>query len=541
MSTPTTSKSNKDSTLKAKNIPTENFKTKMKREKTYQTKVVIRRLPPTMTEEQFVEQISPFPDHDYTYFVKSDMRLGSHAFSRAYINFLNPEDIFLFKDRFDGYVFVDNKGNEYPALVEFAPFQKIPKKRNPKKRDAKCGTIETDPDYLKFLESLQNPEDVVLQSAEAYLEEIETREKELKANNGVPKMTTPLIEFLKARKIEQQKIREEKREERKRKELEKKRIREEERRRRKAEKDKERIKAKERDSQSEKEATDEPEEPSPSEGQKQAETVVQVLKNPERGKDTKEATTPQKPKDYFVPSRVNKDKERPKKEWERIRPKDRQKVPARGYYAEKERSRKEKTDYKLYSNKKQPTTDSTSKYKSTDPKPPTIPAKDTPKVIDDEEEVVEKAKGENLDGSACQFSSKDKRDNSCPGNVETLGSQKNKGELSFKKSKSSSKSVTSEDMTEMDACKSDSVDYRDRGKDPRVERRIRNKDRPSIEIYRPGMRRLTTQRNSPQKEISTSASNSSSPSPTPPLAAEKSQQKDDDEEDNESQVSLSQS
>ncbi|GBN48063.1 hypothetical protein AVEN_48139-1, partial [Araneus ventricosus] len=42
-------------------------------------------------------------------------------------------------------------------------------------------------------------------------------------------------------------------------------------------------------------------------------------------------------------------------------------------------------------------------------------------------------------------------------------------------------------------------------------------DRPSIEIYRPGMRRFSAQRSSPQKEISTSASNSSSPSPTPPL------------------------
>lgn len=31
-------------------------------------------------------------------------------------------------------------GQEYPAVVEFAPFQKTAKKRN-KKRDAKCGTI----------------------------------------------------------------------------------------------------------------------------------------------------------------------------------------------------------------------------------------------------------------------------------------------------------------------------------------------------------------------------------------------------------------
>lgn len=31
-------------------------------------------------------------------------------------------------------------GQEYPAIVEFAPFQKTAKKRN-KKKDAKCGTI----------------------------------------------------------------------------------------------------------------------------------------------------------------------------------------------------------------------------------------------------------------------------------------------------------------------------------------------------------------------------------------------------------------
>lgn len=38
-------------------------------------------------------------------------RLGQHAFSRAYINFLISEDIFIFTDKFDGYVFLDSKGN----------------------------------------------------------------------------------------------------------------------------------------------------------------------------------------------------------------------------------------------------------------------------------------------------------------------------------------------------------------------------------------------------------------------------------------------
>lgn len=37
--------------------------------------------------------------------------LYPHLYTRAYINFKNPEDIVLFRDRFDGYVFIDNKGN----------------------------------------------------------------------------------------------------------------------------------------------------------------------------------------------------------------------------------------------------------------------------------------------------------------------------------------------------------------------------------------------------------------------------------------------
>ncbi|XP_054718066.1 regulator of nonsense transcripts 3B-like isoform X2 [Uloborus diversus] len=483
------------------------FKGKMKRDKAYQTKVVIRRLPPLMTEDQFVEQISPIPEHDYMYFVKADMSLGSHGFSRAYINFLIPEDIFIFKDKFDGYVFLDNKGNEYPAIVEFSPFQKIPKKRN-KKRDAKCGTIANDPDYLKFLEGLKNPDDVTLPSAEAYLEEIESREKELKANNGVPKATTPLIEYLKARKIEQQKIREEKREERKRKEIEKKRVREEERRRRKAEKDKERVKEKYKDKESlsEKETGDDIEESPVSENFKQSETVVQVLKNPERERDQKEQPPPPKQKDCFVSSRFSKDKDRGlKKEWERIRPKERQKVPERvTYVRDKDRSRRDKSDYKLYVNKKSDS-DSSARKSKEDFKDIESSAQETSesskekKVHNDDEEKEAKS---TKPSAFSQWSPKDKRDNSCPGEENTETNDKSD---------------------------SSSIDYRDQSKDPRVERRIRNKDRPSLEIYRPGMRRFSAQRSSPQKEISTSASNSSSPSPTPPLTvgAVKTQNKED--------------
>lgn len=111
-----------------------------------------------MTQEQFLEQVSPLPEHDYLYFVKADMSLGQFAFSRAYINFTDQQDIFLFREKFDNYVFIDSKGVEYSAVVEFAPFQRLAKKRHGKKKDLKCGTIESDSYYISFLESLKNQE-----------------------------------------------------------------------------------------------------------------------------------------------------------------------------------------------------------------------------------------------------------------------------------------------------------------------------------------------------------------------------------------------
>ena len=72
--------------------------------------MVIRRLPPDMAADTFTEQVSPLPSHDYLCFVPADPALAPHAFSRAYINFLHLDDILTFRDRFDGYVFVDKQG-----------------------------------------------------------------------------------------------------------------------------------------------------------------------------------------------------------------------------------------------------------------------------------------------------------------------------------------------------------------------------------------------------------------------------------------------
>ncbi|XP_070693243.1 regulator of nonsense transcripts 3B [Pempheris klunzingeri] len=191
-----------------------------KEKKEAMTKIVIRRLPPSLTKEELEEQLQPLPEVDYLEFFSNDTSLYPHLFARAYINFKNQEDIVLFRDRFDGYVFIDSRGQEYPAIVEFAPFQKTAKKRS-KKKDAKCGTIAEDPDYRKFLEYYNGDDEKLASTPETLLEELEAKSKEL-----VAKKTTPLLDFLKNK----QRIREEKKEERRRRELERKRLRDEERR-----------------------------------------------------------------------------------------------------------------------------------------------------------------------------------------------------------------------------------------------------------------------------------------------------------------------
>ncbi|XP_053437079.1 regulator of nonsense transcripts 3B isoform X3 [Nycticebus coucang] len=151
------------------------------------SKVVIRRLPPTLTKEQLQEHLQPMPEHDYFEFFSNDTSLYPHMYARAYINFRNQEDIILFRDRFDGYVFLDNK----------------------------------DPEYRKFLESYATDNEKMTSTPETLLEEIEAKNREL-----IAKKTTPLLSFLKNK----QRMREEKREERRRREIERKRQREEERR-----------------------------------------------------------------------------------------------------------------------------------------------------------------------------------------------------------------------------------------------------------------------------------------------------------------------
>ncbi|XP_075747378.1 UPF3 regulator of nonsense mediated mRNA decay isoform X2 [Rhipicephalus microplus] len=472
----------------------ETSKSKEKKERPFLTKVVVRRLPPTMTEDQFLEQISPVPESDYMYFVKGDLSLGPHAFSRAYINFVNQDEIFIFKEKFDDYIFVDEKGNEYPALVEYAPFQKIPKRRT-RKKDPKCGTIEQDPEYIKFLESLEQPEEVTLPPIDTYIEEIEAREKEIKANNGCLKVVTPLIEYLQQRKLEKlaaQKLREERREERKRREVEKKRLRDEEKRRRKVDRDRAtKEPSGHRESSSAHHDEDGPQfddvEPAPTKPQ-----VVKVLRNPVREHESLSATTAKDAGTGVVPKSSaggtggSHSKAPPvrssmggggssRKDWER--PKVSR--PSKEYQGPKEYS-KHKGEQPASSHRRGSTGSDGRGQEAGAPK-----ASATTPATDDERTIVESSRGATSGTST-------------PAEGKNSSSEKDRERPSAPEESSQS-----------------------RPKDPRAERRIRNKDRPSIEIYRPGMRRLSQKATSAQDESpSVSAkpsksTNSSSNKPPP--------------------------
>ncbi|KAH9281525.1 Regulator of nonsense transcripts 3A [Echinococcus granulosus] len=121
------------------------------------TKIIIRHLPPKLTEEHFKEMCSPIPPYDYFRFCSPDPSLGGESFCRAYINFCDPESVFAFRERFSDYVFVDLEGNEATAIVEYAVFQGTPNTQPLSKVDRRQGTIEEDSTYQKFLANLNAP------------------------------------------------------------------------------------------------------------------------------------------------------------------------------------------------------------------------------------------------------------------------------------------------------------------------------------------------------------------------------------------------
>ncbi|KAJ8767869.1 hypothetical protein K2173_020809 [Erythroxylum novogranatense] len=160
------------------------------------TKVVVRHLPPTISQATFMEQIDAAFAGRYKWFSfrsgKSSQRHKSYA--RAYIDFRRPEDVIEFAEFFNGHLFVNEKGTQFKAVVEYAPSQRVPKQSS--KKDAREGTIYKDPEYLEFLEIIAKPAEN-LPSAEIQLER---REAERAGAAKDATIVTPLMDFVRQKR-----------------------------------------------------------------------------------------------------------------------------------------------------------------------------------------------------------------------------------------------------------------------------------------------------------------------------------------------------
>ncbi|GMP63146.1 hypothetical protein CsSME_00024949 [Camellia sinensis var. sinensis] len=133
------------------------------------TKVVVRHLPPTVSQSMLMEQIdSRFAGrYNWVSFQPGKTSQKRQSYSRAYVDFKRPEDVVDFAEFFDGHVFVNEKGTQFKTIVEYAPSQRVPKQWS--KKDGREGTILKDPDYLELLDFIAKPVEN-LPSAEIQLE-----------------------------------------------------------------------------------------------------------------------------------------------------------------------------------------------------------------------------------------------------------------------------------------------------------------------------------------------------------------------------------
>eukprot|EP00238_Polyblepharides_amylifera_P013261 CAMPEP_0196578698 /NCGR_PEP_ID=MMETSP1081-20130531/7557_1 /TAXON_ID=36882 /ORGANISM="Pyramimonas amylifera, Strain CCMP720" /LENGTH=276 /DNA_ID=CAMNT_0041897993 /DNA_START=75 /DNA_END=902 /DNA_ORIENTATION=- len=160
------------------------------------TKVVVRKLPPTLSEDAFKEAAGNGFTARWTWSSYFPGKIGTKGikYSRAYLHFKKLDEVVAFCQHFQDHLFVNERGVQFRAQVEFAPFQSIPKVR--RRKDPRTGTIEKDAEYLAFLEELERPEEM-LPSAEVQLERKEQEEKDREGSTGEkPVIITPLMQFI---------------------------------------------------------------------------------------------------------------------------------------------------------------------------------------------------------------------------------------------------------------------------------------------------------------------------------------------------------
>ncbi|XP_056644532.1 regulator of nonsense transcripts 3B isoform X1 [Diorhabda sublineata] len=421
---------------------TESEKKPDKREKPL-TKIIIRRLPPTIDQDTFLKQVSPIPDYNYIYIVNGDFSLGENAFSRVYINFVNHEDVYNFKERFDGYVFLDAKGNEYSCVVEFAAFQKIPKKRGKARMDPKAGSIESDPYYLDFVENLKKPQE---------LDEKPEYTLQLNSTENKNDITTPLLEFIKNKRSQRMRIREVRREERKRREF-----------------DKRREHYDDRDSR--KKVLDEK---SPT---KRPFHKQDTVKNDKPESETTLEEKPEKEEKHYEKSYYkNKDRRFDDRRFEDKRKELKPRFPRKEYSDYKSEERKErKFDYPKKEFEAKTFPKKVKKYSE----------KREERKLEAQKAEQKKVDEAKVEENKCYENSSKSIENTTPKTTEKPTKSNDKDKKDNEKLKSTDATFPKD--AEGDGRKKDEVTHNEQKSDLHNQRRIRNKDRPSLAIYRPGM------------------------------------------------------
>eukprot|EP00300_Choanocystis_sp_HF-7_P028664 c34498_g1_i1.p1 GENE.c34498_g1_i1~~c34498_g1_i1.p1 ORF type:complete len:216 (+),score=33.96 c34498_g1_i1:135-782(+) len=159
------------------------------------TKVVLRRLPPSLTEEQLRTRLQTvLPKTNYFSFTQGSLGPNASLFSRACLNFLSAADAVEFGASFKGVTFLDEAGVVYPMSIEYAPFQRVPRSV-PFQATVGNGSLDTDTLFLAFQDELRMRAQT-LPSAEAV---VEAREKEARARGDAPMIVTPLIAYIRAK------------------------------------------------------------------------------------------------------------------------------------------------------------------------------------------------------------------------------------------------------------------------------------------------------------------------------------------------------
>ncbi|KAF4629781.1 hypothetical protein G7Y89_g8363 [Cudoniella acicularis] len=172
-------------------------------------KVIIRRLPPGLTETEFVSvlgdewKLGQGKVDWYLYKPGKDSKDPSKPSrpSRAYLHLTNESHLLSLSDIVRQSLF-DDAQNTFtsscligPPTVEFAPYGRTPAGR--RRVDARAGTIDQDPEFMAFLEGLANPTTTKEVNAESLSEGAVSKQEKV--------TTTPLVQFLKDKKANKSK------------------------------------------------------------------------------------------------------------------------------------------------------------------------------------------------------------------------------------------------------------------------------------------------------------------------------------------------